>query len=113
MANANKAEDPTEFEPDGLEPGADDKNGADMASKIMLTTTKKGAWNLRRTRIQMPIGIISGATEEELLITDLITRWMIPRTRRATNLACRCYSRPQIVCMSHPTSFASTFVGTS
>ena len=32
-ANANEADDPAEFEPDGLEPGANDKDGADTGGK--------------------------------------------------------------------------------
>jgi len=36
VANANEADDPAEFEPDGLKPGANDEDGADTGGKYVF-----------------------------------------------------------------------------
>jgi hypothetical protein len=107
-----ETDDPAGFQPDGLSLAPTTKTERLLASNMILIAIE-GAQNLRQTRIRMPIGTISGATGEELMITDSITRWTIPRILRVTSPACRCYSRPRIVCMRRPTTFISIFVGIS
>jgi hypothetical protein len=63
------------FGPGGLDPDTDE--GA-RQTKIPETMLPTRPWSPTQTKIRVPIGTISGATEADPTATDLITKWTSP-----------------------------------
>ena len=66
--------DPDDFGPDELDPDADEGAEANDDPGEMKLPIRP--WSPTQTKIRVPVGTISGATEADPTSTDLITKWM-------------------------------------